>query len=216
MLLADFSSFFIKDQALFGSYPTQEQIYLLEEWGVDLIINLTNPVEKKISKYITNVKTINFSIRDRSIPNNKQLFCALIIQLCDELNKNKKIFIHCKAGHGRAGLLVASILCYRMNLHPKEAIEFTTEFHSLRNNLKSYWKLCGSPQTSKQKYFIYNIFQDHTLTDLSPLCSIEKNTIFFSFFLLQTFLGKIVGENGDIYMKLRNDLFRTKFKFQHK
>jgi protein-tyrosine phosphatase len=174
MSFREISAFFIEDQCLFGAYPTQHQIYELEKWGVDLIVNLTSRYEKKIKAYSTTVKTINFIISDNKAPENILEFCALIIHITKLINQNQKIYIHCKGGHGRSGVLVASILCYKYRIMPHDAIQLTTKCHStrpihaLRPKMNEYWKNKGSPQTEEQKQFVVSIFYPYVITKESP------------------------------------------------
>lgn len=174
MSFREIAAFFIPDQCLFGAYPTQHQIHELEAWGVDLIVNLTNRNEKNIRFYSTLIKTINFAISDNKAPEDIREFCALVIHLTKLINQNKKIYIHCKGGHGRSGVLVASILCYKFRITPYESIILTTKYHSTRPiharrpKMNEFWKNKGSPQTYEQKQFVMSIFQPYTVTKDSP------------------------------------------------
>ena len=62
------SSYFIKDKAMFGSFPTQQSVYELEKEGVKHFIDLTYHDEKKIVHYITSQTYLNFHIMDQNIP----------------------------------------------------------------------------------------------------------------------------------------------------
>jgi hypothetical protein len=174
MSFREIAAFFIKDQCLFGAYPTQHQIHELEDWGVNLIVNLTSRYEKNIRTYSTFVKTINFVILDNKAPENILEFCALIIHITKLIDQNQKIYIHCKGGHGRSGVLVASILCYKYRIMPHEAIQLTTKYHSTRPiharrpKMNEYWKSKGSPQTKEQKQFVVLLFQPYVITKNSP------------------------------------------------
>ena len=47
-------SYFIQNKALFGSFPTQEVVHILEELGVRCFIDLTNSDESKAQNlYLT-------------------------------------------------------------------------------------------------------------------------------------------------------------------
>jgi len=70
------------------------------------------------------------------------------------LTNNEKIYIHCRGGHGRAGLVVACILSSICKISAIEAIKQTNEFHNNRKIMKIRWRKLGSPQTKKQKDFI--------------------------------------------------------------
>tara|TARA_A100001011_G_scaffold394642_1_gene487558 strand:+ start:26807 stop:27748 length:942 start_codon:yes stop_codon:yes gene_type:complete len=153
----DKCSYFIKDRALFGSYPTQEGIYELENEGVIYFIDLTLPTEKKIVPYKTNFNYFSYPIKDRHIPENNWEFCCFIIQISTiikELKNYSKIYIHCKGGHGRSGIVVACILSHIFSLPPLTALNYTSIAHSKRKIMKDKWRHIGAPQTSHQKSFV--------------------------------------------------------------
>ena len=157
-------SFFIKDKALFGNYPSDEEVEIYEENNVRYFVNLTCEEYEKLQNYkISNTSTkINYYIKDRSFPKNIQTFSSFIIYICNiikNLKDNEKMYIHCRGGHGRSGLVVACILCYLNNITTKLALELTTEYHNNRPNLKEKWKKIGSPQTYGQKKFVINMFK---------------------------------------------------------
>ena len=101
------SSYFIKDKAMFGSFPTQQSVYELEKEGVKHFIDLTYHDEKKIVPYITSQTYLNFPIMDQNIPTDLQAFSRLILHISKtvrELQIGEKLYIHCKGGHGRSGI----------------------------------------------------------------------------------------------------------------
>ena len=158
------SSYFIPDKALFGSYPDADAVKELEDNGVVLFINLTEEHEinsrlkYKVSK---NSKIISYPIADRKIPNNYLSFVLLIVRINNLINTFKpgeKLYVHCKGGHGRAGVLVACLLCYIYSLEPNYALKLTTQYHSTRKEMKQKWRQIGSPQTNRQKSFVIRMF----------------------------------------------------------
>ena len=66
----DTCSYFIKDKALFGSYPSEIAVKELEDNGVRYFVNLTHEDEDKIKQYQTNYQIITYTIKDRSIPHD--------------------------------------------------------------------------------------------------------------------------------------------------
>lgn len=217
MSIYDISCQFIQDQALFGAYPTQEHIQYLIEWKVDIIVNLTYDCEKHIKPYYVDktIEIIKFPIPDRSVPQNKYKFTALVLYLKSMIDASKKIYIHCKAGHGRSGVLAASLLCYHLKVTPSEAIEITSAQHATRKNMKQRWRIVGSPQTFEQKNFINSVFREHVLCETSPLIAIKMDAIptdsYLEEFLMQTYMGEITGPNGNELKKLREQLFATRY-----
>ncbi|MGL4813964.1 MAG: protein-tyrosine phosphatase family protein [Enterobacter sp.] len=160
----NYCAYFIPQQCLFGAYPTQDQIRELESWGVNLIIDLTKLDEKNIKKYQTNVDVVHFPISDNNIPENKEQFYNLVVYISKQIKDGKKIYIHCKGGHGRSGILVSALLCYIYNITPNESFKKTSEYHSTRpiharrSKMNEFWKKKGSPQTKEQKQFIHDLF----------------------------------------------------------
>ena len=210
------SSFFSKN-GLFGSWPTQDDIQALVDWGVDVIVNLAFSTEKKVKPYAVpvdkHVEVINFPIRDRSVPENKIDFCSLVVQICNVLSKGKKVYIHCKGGHGRSGLLVASVIAYKTGMSADEAIALTSKYHSDRQVMHQRWRVIGSPQTNYQKTFVRNLFYTveievffckHVVPKLDS--KMEKC---LNCFLLQTHLSRIIGPKGSSLMRLREKLMKS-------
>jgi len=155
----DRASYFIKDKALFGSFPTQESIKELENNGVRFFIDLTYKNERGIIPYKTIYKYISYPIYDQQIPSNNLEFAIFIVKICDIIKKlkdNEKIYIHCKGGHGRSGLVVAIILSKIFDISGKLALEYTKKAHNMRKIMKDKWRQIGSPQTFLQKSFVIN------------------------------------------------------------
>ena len=154
----DYCSYFIPDRALFGSYPTTDRAKELESNGVVQYVDLTLQNEV-LEKYETEKPIIHYPIIDRQIPYDIYKFCKFIIKLAEIINNKSKVYIHCRGGHGRAGLVVACLLCYIYKQSPNESIENTTFFHSQRKLMREKWRQIGSPQTRKQKSFIFKLFK---------------------------------------------------------
>lgn len=151
------SSYFIKDKALFGSFPTQSAVDELEKEGVRFFVDLTCSNEQKIVPYKTMYKYISYPIKDRNTPTDVYSFIYFIIKIAniiDELKLNEKIYIHCKGGHGRSGVVVAVLLCHIFNFSSEYSIEYTTKCHNKRPVMKEKWRKLGSPQTLYQKSFV--------------------------------------------------------------
>lgn len=161
-------SYFIENKALFGSYPNQETVKYLENMGVICFVDLTNSDEINITSYNTSKQYIKYPIVDRKIPENWVTFAKLIIDCCkiiDNLKIGEKIYIHCKGGHGRSGIVVACILCYYNNISVEESLRKTNKYHSERIFMKEKWRKIGSPQGKKQKDFVYKYFKHLKYTD---------------------------------------------------
>lgn len=154
------SSFFIDKKALFGSFPSQATVEILEEKGVRFFVNLTCDNETKIIPYCTKYNYIAFPIPDGGIPTDRFNFTIFIYKICDIIKKladGDMIYIHCKGGHGRSGVVVACISCKLFDLTTKQSIDYTTSCHSNRKVMRDKWRRIGSPQTRSQKQFVYNM-----------------------------------------------------------
>lgn len=214
--ITETSAYFVAEQCLFGAYPTQHQIQQLEDWGVDLIVNLTNNDEKKIRLYCTKAKVIQFVIPDRRVPEDVREFCALVIHLANEIKDGKKLYIHCKGGHGRSGLLVAAILCYLHKITPKQSFIRTSAYHATRPvhstkpKKNEFWKTKGSPQTTEQREFVRELFQPYKISAYSPFIKRgEWLSGTYDTFLMNTNLGPIEGANGEELQAYRDALIRN-------
>jgi predicted NAD-dependent protein-ADP-ribosyltransferase YbiA (DUF1768 family) len=157
------SSEFVKNKALFGSYPIQEQVDIFETtYGVRYFIDLTCTGEKKITPYRTKHTYIHYPIQDRRVPTDWKSFARFIIKTGDiikNLPKGEKVYIHCKGGHGRSGVVVACLLCYLYKMTPSDALSDTTIYHSHRKEMRDKWRKIGSPQTRSQKHFVTKFFE---------------------------------------------------------
>lgn len=218
MVIESIAACFYKDsngdeQAYFGACPTQQHIDELERWGVDVIVNLTFPTEKRLSEYTTSKKLISWPIPDRGIPDDKIKFCALILYLADVIDRGKKLYVHCKGGHGRAGIVTAALLALKHDLPIKEAIELTTEYHSERTCMRAYWRRLGSPQTAPQKKFLHSIFRQHIISLESPFHNTDFKEPYLEAFLFQTYLGDIVGVKGPKLKSIRKHMLLAYGKF---
>jgi len=200
--------------ALFGAFPTQNQIETLELWGVDIIIDLTSHYEKKIKPYRTSCSVLRFIIPDRGVPNNCLIFYGLVVWLAEVIN-NKKIYIHCKGGHGRSSLLVCALLCFINKISPEEAFAQTSQYHSdrvlhsINPKRNEYWKTKGFPQNNIQKHFILNMFKNYKIPEKSLF--VQENSWLsgkYDDFLMRTGLGSIFGKNCVELEKYRNNLLK--------
>ena len=157
-------SYFINKRALFGGYPTQSDVDELFLNGVRHFVNLTYPTEPKIKPYTvpSSSSYITYPIKDHNVPRDWSKYASFIYKLSDtivSLPSTHKIYIHCRGGHGRAGMVVSTLLCYIFEYTPFVSLKKTSEYHSLRPNIKEKWKAIGSPHTYRQRAFVYRFFE---------------------------------------------------------
>lgn len=180
-------SMFIDNRGYFGGYPTQDFVIELEDnHNVRYFVDLTCDNEKNVKPYITRYNYIRYPILDNRIPDNSLSFVLFIIKLkkiIDTLNNtNEKIYIHCRGGHGRSGIVVASLLCYIFKFNSNISVEMTTCYYHSRKNLPERRLAQTSPRTNYQKTFVHKLF--------SPIYFYKAyktgNTIGFSNFSFHT------------------------------
>ena len=170
-------SYFITDKALFVGFPTEDEVKELEAAGVVCFIDLTFSTEKKISKYSHNSRYINFPIPDRKVPTDLTLFYKFILMVCDiieALKPGELIYLHCKGGHGRSGIVVACVLCQLYGYTPDRAMHLTNEYHKEREVMKERWRELGSPQTRMQKSFVTRMFDPLYVSNNFPYSNLSN------------------------------------------
>lgn len=158
----DRCSYFITNKALFGSHPTQHAVEELEDEGVRYFIDLTCPGESKITPYNTRYFYQRYPIRDHNAPTDWNSFATLILTICNiikHLKDGEMIYVHCKGGHGRSGIVVACTLCQLYKIPPHEALTLTSSYHFKRKEMREKWRHIGSPQYLPQKNFVYNFYR---------------------------------------------------------
>ena len=158
------SSYFIENRALFGCYPKQSDVDELAREGVRYFVNLTAPGESRVSPYNVppSCNQLLFPIRDHGVPRDWKVFSEFICTLSNiivNLQSSHKVYVHCRGGHGRAGMVVAILLCHILKLEPIESLKKTSIFHANRPNIKDKWKAIGSPHEYRQRAFVYRYFE---------------------------------------------------------
>lgn len=208
----DFCTYFYKDIGLFGGYPLQDQVNELIKEGVAIFLDLTTP-EDKLPRYTTSNSSIyiNYPIPDGSTPSKSILKLLLLIR--DYILENRRIYIHCKGGHGRSGMVAAGLLCLLNDISPYDSIKHITESHRSRKNLKSKWltKLC--PHQRNQQQWIYGNFgktiithyNDYNIFNLFNTNEIIiKGKTFDKIAQLFLFFANINTDESDFQISLKN------------
>lgn len=187
------SSYFIENRALMGSFPTKEDIKeLVDTFNVKYFVDLTEEGESYIEKYQVQepLQLISYPIQDKKTPKNWRGFAKFILTLeriiNTELSDTVRMYIHCKGGHGRTGIVVACLLGHMKQITSTEAIEQTTIFHNKRPNLKPKWIKYGAPQNIYQKNFVHRFLSPlYFYKSIGPVCGFSN----FSHHSVTTSLG---------------------------
>lgn len=71
--------------------------------------NLTNKLVLNLQEHRTKTQNSHFPIRNYGVPDDDDMFDALIEALCERAGNGQKIYIHCFAGHGRTGMVLGGM-----------------------------------------------------------------------------------------------------------
>jgi predicted NAD-dependent protein-ADP-ribosyltransferase YbiA (DUF1768 family) len=158
-----------------GAKPIPESINNICNY-FNIIIDLTDDSEKWYIEHmekIKNIKYYNFPIKNGKIPTIIQLKSIL-----DIIDENKKIYIHCNGGHGRAGTIACLFIGKKYNLTSVQSIHYINKCRNLR--IDKSRNFIPSPETTTQINLLIKelgIDDDETVplrTDKSWLRRIKK------------------------------------------
>jgi protein-tyrosine phosphatase len=206
----DKCSYFIENKAIFGSFPSQDEINTLEQLGVRVFVDVTIPTEYKVVPYTTNYTVISYPIQDNSIPKDCVEFCSFIYNIyikLKNLGPDEKLYLHCKGGHGRSGVVVAMLLALYHNIPADAALNMTWKYHQNRKVMKDKWRKIGSPQTPEQINFVRKMFEPIDMDENEWMSQVE--TTDFVHKLVNTYFRKITSikspEIANLLMSMRNE-----------
>ncbi|KAL0480326.1 tyrosine phosphatase domain-containing protein [Acrasis kona] len=132
-----------------------------------------------------NINFYNFFWRDMSTPSNAQYVMNIMHVMHSDIEKGGKVLVHCHAGLGRTGLIIACYLLYsKFSNTPEEAINFTRQHRA------------KSIQTQNQVNYVY-IFHEYLIKS-KCVFPLEKQTLKDSMFRQRCYLS------GEPYRVLRN------------
>jgi hypothetical protein len=152
----EYCSKIIENVAYFGPSPTQSIANKLIQEGVTLFIDLTTN-EDKTEPYDVQNK-IKYPILDNNIPEDLDDFKNFIRYVVRMVELGEKIYVHCRAGHGRSGLVAACLLCEMKQYSPVHSIKLITEYHGARIIMKDKWRNKTCPNSRLQRNFLKDNF----------------------------------------------------------
>jgi len=132
-----------------GEYIEDEFAGIARE-DINQIISLLEPHEEysvglRREKELTEANGMKFQsypIPDREIPSSLKDFSNFIDRLYKQINEGVNTVVHCRAGIGRAGIVVASVLI-RAGIEPNSAFELVVEKRGV-----------SVPDTDEQKQWV--------------------------------------------------------------
>jgi len=153
-----FSSVFTEN-GIFGKYPDADELSLIIKENVKLIINLTSD-DECLPDYSTHlpedIEQIKYPILDKCSPDaNDPKFQEMIETIVMKIKCGQKVYIHCRGGHGRAGVISAIVLSkLKPNFTAQQILSCINKAHGQRSEMLPKWRKMGSPQTKTQKDFV--------------------------------------------------------------
>ena len=167
--MENFSSVLLEGLIRFGKYPSSDEYILLKSNGYKLFIDLCPNEEITWEPYSKEgIEYINHPIKDRT-PVNKdkeEEFRTLIKYLFQKIRQNKKIYIHCRGGHGRSAVVAAILFGRITGQTGEQCLKIIRDAHQNRLEMKPQWRKMGAPQTVAQKNFVLSelkIYSDYEI-----------------------------------------------------
>lgn len=79
-----------------------------------------------------------------------QLVIVVINYLRED--ESRKVYIHCKGGHGRSVIIAGLVYGYYTNVPHMKVIQILSMVHASRPIMKPKFRKIGYPQTNRQKH----------------------------------------------------------------
>jgi ADP-ribosylglycohydrolase len=149
----------IPGKLLAGEYPaartvaeTRNRLAKLLDAGIDCFVDLTAPEERIAYREILpdGVHYVRKAIRDHGLPEDPAHMAEIITTIEHALAANRRVYVHCRAGIGRTGMVVACLLIERGH-SAEEAL----------NEANRLWQRCARarewpsiPETDEQVEYV--------------------------------------------------------------
>ena len=137
-----------------GETPADSQLRLrsLMDVGIDTFLDLTHPGELPAYRSLLprEVRYARSAIPDTQVPEDPAQMRAIQAHLRDQLAAGRRLYVHCRAGIGRTGLVVGCYLA-EQGLEGAAALKRLNRLWRQSERSKSWPKV---PQTREQADFI--------------------------------------------------------------
>lgn len=198
----------ITDDILAMQRPSDEHfvrhkfVEQLKDLNIVAVFNLQEPGEHPFCGYgikesgfsyypeklmAAGIKFFNYSWKDMTTPPIAMMMDIVRIAL-NEITNGGKVAVHCHAGFGRTGIVIASIMMAQHRLEAENTISIIRE------------KRPGSVQTTQQQVFVYEFKTAYTLMEeFYPPCTFGGNGPCLDKNLVSTLKTIKVSENDQHY-----------------
>ena len=114
----------IPQRILAGEYPggiddasAQARLERLHQAGIDSFIDLTEEDELRPYQHLLprHAEYLRSAIVDAGVPNNVSQTQALLAAIYAALDRGRGVYVHCRAGIGRTGLIIGCFLAEQEN-----------------------------------------------------------------------------------------------------
>jgi Dual specificity phosphatase, catalytic domain len=149
----------VQGRVLGGEHPsgenaaeTQDRLHRLREAGINYFIDLTEPGESQDYRALLPKEThyLRCPIADTTVPEDFAQMHEIQLRLRNALTLGRRIYVHCRAGIGRTGLVVGCYLA-EGGLDGAAALKKLNELWQQSERAKS-WPVV--PQTDEQADYI--------------------------------------------------------------
>lgn len=146
---------FLREHVMFGRFPFQEEVEMLQYYGITHFLNLTQANEEykgmKLEPYIAK-KQISFPILEQNIPNDDDAFIDCMSSIRDIIRQGGKVYIHCKHGRGRSAMVAMIILAISFDLNTDRSVIEINEGHWLGHGGNHFKNKIIPPHTIQMEF----------------------------------------------------------------
>ena len=131
-------------------------VSLRGEWG---------PMERFMTKFYPeqlrtaelNCDCVFFPIEDFHVTHEKDVV-AVVLDLRRRMRRGERLYIHCRSGHGRTGMICVPLVASLFNVSADEAAAFVQRAHDIGRNggRDAGWSL---PETREQRIVVEHVHQ---------------------------------------------------------
>jgi protein-tyrosine phosphatase len=104
----------------------------------------------------SSLSLIRLPIQDKGIASDEDVL-ELVEEIVQRFKKGENIFIHCRGGHGRTGVVAALLLGRLYGLSAYESLELVQKYHDTRIDVQEKPGVYSSPETHEQRGQVYKL-----------------------------------------------------------